>query len=340
MSLFLSNRDGVGADPSLTNEEGHFRMLSTLISGGGDVVDDSVEVSQNSPLGMSVLIGTGDFKIDSGSGYAYMGWNSSNATVTITTADPANPRIDAIVLYVDKGEDTQDSIPNNPGIIKAMAVAGSPNAVPIAPNNTAIQTAVGAGNPFTRLANVLVGAGVTQITNANITDTRIAITLQPYFIGDSSISTAKIDNLAVTTGKIADLAVTTAKIDDGAVTNDKLAGGITADKTAFGGNYSTSEVDTGFTWVDGKTIYKKTVNFGALPNNTSKNVAHGITDISYVIDVHGIAANNTPNFLPISYRSATAGIWFTITTNNITINTSTDLTAYTTTYATLYYTKT
>ncbi len=217
MSLFLSNRDGVGADPSLTNEEGHYRMLSSLLSGGGDVLGNSVEVTQNSPLGMSVLIGTGDFKIDSGAGYAYMGWNSSNAVVTITTADPANPRIDAIVLYVDKTEDTQDSTPNNPGIIKSMAVAGTPNAVPTAPNNTAIQTAVGSGNPFIIIANVRVNAGVTQVTNANITDTRTAITLPSLFVNngaiqDNAIATTNIQNLAVTEGKIANASVGYTKI--------------------------------------------------------------------------------------------------------------------------------
>lgn len=35
-------------------------------------------------------------------------------------------------------------------------------------------------------------------------------------------------------------------------------GSVTASKTAFGGNYSTSEVNTGFTWIDGKPIYKRT----------------------------------------------------------------------------------
>lgn len=64
----------------------------------------------------------------------------------------------------------------------------------------------------------------------------------------------------VSTSMIEDEAVTTAKIDDGAVT---------AAKTAFGGNYSTTEVDTGFTWIDGKPIYKKTINTGQIPSGAS-----------------------------------------------------------------------
>lgn len=42
--------------------------------------------------------------------------------------------------------------------------------------------------------------------------------------------------------------------------------------------YSTNEVLTSERWTNGKPIYKKTIDFGALPNNTTKNVAHGITN--------------------------------------------------------------
>lgn len=39
------------------------------------------------------------------------------------------------------------------------------------------------------------------------------------------------------------------------------------------------------TWVDGKPLYEKTVDFGTLPNNTSKEVPHGIENVD-VIWVH------------------------------------------------------
>lgn len=41
-------------------------------------------------------------------------------------------------------------------------------------------------------------------------------------------------------------------------------------------DYSTSEQVAGRTYTGGETIYQKTIAFGALPNNTTKNVAHGI----------------------------------------------------------------
>lgn len=217
MPIYLSNRDGDG----MTNEEGHYRFPSQLFDGAVAGPTD-VQVTQNSPLGMSVLIGVGDFKIDTGSGYAYMGWNSAALAVTIATSDPANPRIDAIVLYVDKGAATSASPPNNPGIIKAMAIAGTPAGVPSAPNNTVIQAAVGAGNPYIKLAEVRVNAAVTQITNSNITDTRVALTLPSLFIGTSTIQDS-----AITTAKLADGSVTTAKLASASVTYDKM-GALTA----------------------------------------------------------------------------------------------------------------
>lgn len=171
MTLYLSNRDGVGGT-SLTNEEGHYRFQTqswtgNTVMGSGD----ELAVTQNSPLGMSVLIGTGDFKIDT-TGYSYTGWNSASLAATISTANPSNPRKDAVVLYVDKAQNTPGTA-NNPGIIKHMVVAGTPAGSPVAPDDTAISTAVGASNPFIRLANVTVGTGVTQITNANISSTRV-----------------------------------------------------------------------------------------------------------------------------------------------------------------------
>ena len=113
---------------------------------------------------------------------------------------------------------------------------------------------------------------------------------------------------------------------------------VTAEKTDFGGNYSTSEVDTGFTWVDGKTIYKKTVNFGSLPNNTTKTTAHGITGVSVFISVTGIATNGSAYFsLPYSDNSGVVATG--VSGSNVFVQTVTDRTAYTTCYITLYYTK-
>lgn len=108
-------------------------------------------------------------------------------------------------------------------------------------------------------------------------------------------------------------------------------------------DYSTSEVDTGATWIDGSHIYKKTINFGNLPNATVKNVPHGISNLNYVIKIEGTAAapNSTWITLPVVYRSADAAYNVEVSTSltDVVCNTSQDRSMFTA-YITLYYTKT
>lgn len=127
--------------------------------------------------------------------------------------------------------------------------------------------------------------------------------------------------------------VTTAMIEDGAVT---------AAKTAFGGNYSTTEVDTGFTWIDGKHIYKKTINFGALPNATSKRVSPNISNLERVVDMRAMARGQNIN-TPLPYVGAQGNAnqieMFLDNTGEIMIATGDDKSFYTECYVTLWYTK-
>ena len=56
--------------------------------------------------------------------------------------------------------------------------------------------------------------------------------------------------------------------------------------------YSTDERVVG-KWIDGSDIYEKTVNTGAMPNATIKDVAHGITNLGKVIEIKGIMMNSS-----------------------------------------------
>lgn len=150
---------------------------------------------------------------------------------------------------------------------------------------------------------------------------------------NGGISAANLATDAVTTAKIADSNVTTAKLADGSVTASKLATVIT--------NYSTSEVDTGFKWTDGKTIYRKTVSFGALPNTTTKNVAHSISGLTYLVALQGVSTNGSTYF-PIPFVSSSSSantVQITVDATNISCVTGADRSSFTTTYVTLWYTK-
>lgn len=110
-------------------------------------------------------------------------------------------------------------------------------------------------------------------------------------------------------------------------------------------DYSTNEVNTGAKWIDGSAIYKKTINFGALPNNTSKTVAHGISNIANVIKIEGVAMRpgspNQWNPLPLVYRGDDASYDGELYANdtNVGVVFSADRSIYTSSYITLYYTK-
>lgn len=106
-------------------------------------------------------------------------------------------------------------------------------------------------------------------------------------------------------------------------------------------DYSTTETVVG-TWIDGRPVYKKTVNFGALPNNTYKSTAHGISNLSYIISFEGTAHSSSYS-LVLPYMNLTNTIYYIevyFTDTNIVIGTKTDRSSYTDCYITMFYVKT
>ena len=93
----------------------------------------------------------------------------ADESLVIASNSSGNPRIDAVVLYIDLSATANADSSN---VATLFDVQGTPAASPIAPTTGDIQTAIGASNPFIKLAEVLVVSGATQILNADITDTR------------------------------------------------------------------------------------------------------------------------------------------------------------------------
>lgn len=93
-------------------------------------------------------------------------------------------------------------------------------------------------------------------------------------------------------------------------------------------DFTTAEQDTGVKWVDGRTIYRKTIDVGALPNTTSKSVAHGVTP-SLVIRAYGHAYNGVVH-LPLPYAQVVAAnsIGINVTAVNIVIESGADRSTY------------
>lgn len=78
-----------------------------------------------------------------------------------------------------------------------------------------------------------------------------------------------------------------------------------SEKITKNSTYSTTEQAVG-TWIDGKTIYRKVINFGALPNATKKDVAHNISNLEQFTKVEGIATRQDDTKftqpLPLVYK--------------------------------------
>jgi hypothetical protein len=141
--------------------------LSTqaLYATTGIIGTSSLAVTQNSPAGMSVVVASGWAAIV-GTTQANMGtyvaYNDAANVLTVTTANPTNPRIDIVVVTVQDAYYTGAF--NN---VIFQVIAGTPAGSPVAPATPANSI---------KLANIAVGAGVTSILTANITDTRVAVT--------------------------------------------------------------------------------------------------------------------------------------------------------------------
>lgn len=105
--------------------------------------------------------------------------------------------------------------------------------------------------------------------------------------------------------------------------------------TSSSDSYSYDEIDTGSNWVDGKRIFKKTVDFGSLPNAADKKVAHGITGIQTVMKIEAIMTQGTNSWV-IPYNTYVSIV--SVEGSNVMIRTTTNYSAYNA-YVTLYYTK-
>ena len=164
MSIYTL-RSGGTAHP----EASVLQTLTDLVKQSGvyDVNGSDFQIIEQTVPDLTVLCGIGKAYIVGDSTYPVR--STADETVTISANSSGNPRIDALVLYIDLSA-TPDAESTN--VAKLADVIGTPNALPVAPTDGDIEIAVGASNPFIRLANIEVDSGATQILDADITDTR------------------------------------------------------------------------------------------------------------------------------------------------------------------------
>jgi hypothetical protein len=145
----------------------------------GIIASASLAVTANSPTAMNVFVAdgwaaiVGTTQADMGT---YVAYNDAPVLLTITTANPTNPRIDLICVTVN--DSYYSGVTDN---VVFQVIAGTPSATPVVPATPANSIA---------LASISVAAGALSITSGNITDLRVLVTSNVPASGDITGVTA------------------------------------------------------------------------------------------------------------------------------------------------------
>ena len=133
-------------------------LLDSIGSGYVLGYGNELRVSANSPANMGVRVKTGRCYVQ-----GYYGWVTANEALTVPTANPTKPRIDRVVARL--------SVSVNQSVTFAV-LTGTPATTPTPPALTRTSETYEIS-----LARIFVGAGVTSISAANITDERTDATV-------------------------------------------------------------------------------------------------------------------------------------------------------------------
>lgn len=262
-------------------------------------------VIQNTSADMNVLVGGSASKPD-----VVLAENPAGYKIALdlvgqqaiaVTAPASNSRISAIVAYTDD-----------------LSLASTEDTV--------------TGSPAS--CGLIVVNGTAAASPSAPTDTQIRSAITSDGATGSQASYAVIATVEVSS--------TTTIITDSLITmNVAQIGSDNIDYTTLGGNYSLEEIDTGFTWIDGSHIYKKTISVGNMPNASQKNVPHGITNLGRVVKYEGIVNSSTTIYssLPHVATNKLYDVQVAITSTSVRLETSNDRTGMTNGYVTIFYTK-
>jgi hypothetical protein len=97
-----------------------------------------------------------------------------------------------------------------------------------------------------------------------------------------------------------------------------------------------------------RQVFRKVINFGALPNNATKSVPHQLlihdatNNLKFTFTrIYGAASDLVNNeYIPLPYASSTGdNVELYVTNSDVVVKTSSDWTLYTTTYVILEYLK-
>lgn len=162
------------------DEAGYTRLLDELVTEGVSTrTADHWKVVDPGAADMSVDVTLGAGFIEEGTTYGYPAWSDADENLAVTAADATNPRWDIVVAYIDLAVMSANPLDgtdvNNADGVVFDIVDGTPAGSPADPSDAAIQSAVGAANPWIKLARLRVAALSTTVTDSVIDDLRTPV---------------------------------------------------------------------------------------------------------------------------------------------------------------------
>lgn len=275
-----------------TADHGRFIATALLAEGVIDVAGGSFQVAQDTGSNMQVKVGSGalgDLVAIQGDAVVGQGLylaEHQDATVTLVVAasDPSQARIDRVVARVYDNE--ADSSGNNYADVEVLqgTPAGSPTA-PALPSGAI------------SLATIEVGAGVTAIVNANITDLRAEAAVRGqlvetvYFTSTGSFVKADYPWL-----KKVRVKVQASGGGGGGATGASLGGG-----GGGAGGYAEAQVAAS------ALSASETVTVGAAGTGGAAGNNNGGAGNTSSFGTHAVAAGGEGGFAPTTHRGGSGG---------------------------------
>lgn len=201
-SHFLAARtDAAGSAVDDAGGEDLRSILDAFFTEGVVTPATGFQVVEDSPTGMTVVIGSGSAKSDhalidgdvAGQGAYLVRMEDATVDLTVPAADLSNPRIDEVYLVVqDNAYDSSSRV-----LPRIAYRDGTPASSPSAPGPDA------AWDAYLLVATISVGAGVTEITDSDITDERVGakvVLANGSTVGPGNLDFGNIEIVANGTG--------------------------------------------------------------------------------------------------------------------------------------------
>jgi hypothetical protein len=268
-----------------------FRNFVQATFRGGQGTIWSTDFTLTSGSGLSLNYGTG-YAVVAGTALATQGsyfvWDDSGGNITWPAANPSNPRIDALVLFVCDSQYGTATV--NDGA-QWIIVQGTPAGSPSAPSSATIAAAMPGPGGYLEMATVLVPTAASSLLTTNIT--QITYPAANSHLVQSIVNPNNISNLSTSLTEIFRMYIPANSLGLNQVIKFTCAGGINGGSTSnypvvkiylngvntYGPIPPTNWSDTGSAnamWkVDGSALLTATGSSGSIAQESTFSVPAG-----------------------------------------------------------------